>query len=105
MDRVARSMKLHEEATKYAMAVAPPPKWSPWYAATAVAFGIAIVCAVIGTSPQVQTQAAFIAGAITFVPVWWLQRRHDAAVSARYKELMSTDTSAGEPGGPHPQKH
>lgn len=97
MDRVARRIEFYEEATKYAKATTPPPQWSPWYAATAVAFGIGFLGAITGASPQAQTLAALLAGAVTFFSLWQQKRKHEAAVSARYRELLS---AAGDDGTP-----
>jgi hypothetical protein len=97
MDRVAHRIKFYEEATEYAKATTPPPQWSPWYAATTVAFGLAILGAITGVGPQAQTLTAILAGAITFFALWRQNRKHEAAVSARYKELLS---AAGDDGAP-----
>lgn len=107
MDRVARRIELHDQAIRDATAAMPPPHWSPWYAASAIAFGVALVCSTFGaifglslSSPkfgQAQLITSLLAGAITFYPLWRQQKKHEAAISARYKELLG---EVGDDGAP-----
>lgn len=82
---------------KYAKTASPPPKWSPWHVATITAFGAAIFLATLGADGQAQTIAALIAGAVAFFPFWRQQKKHEAAVTTRYTELLR---DAGDDGLP-----